>query len=393
MESKRTRYMVILCVSFIGLGLTLPLVLATVSELTIRFGMPLENGGIFPLLSSLGVIVGTGVVGRLYDRFNSRLMLAGGALALGLPLALLTFAPTLPVALLATGLTGLGYGLFLMGPNIVSARLYPENPSRALNLLNVFYGVGAIIAPQLTTLGASLGAVRYGYLFSTGAMVLIAISLLLVAVDPPEDHDEHDEAGMPRRISLVAVLPFMVLLFFGTGTEASFGSWIVPQMELVAGATLAQAALAASLFWFGLTGGRIVATVITRWLRGDHLLIVGGIVITVGISVLLALASDRIPATVAAFLVGMGLGPFYPTTMAVMSRAFPKSFGRVSGMANAVGNIGPTVLPFVQGRFGGGVNGGMPLILVESLLLIGAAVVVARRGYEGNTEQEAEVTR
>ena len=68
--------------SFLVLGLTVPLLGVTLSSLTTRFSMPIQNGGLFQVLMSLGVIAGSAAAGRFYDRLNARVMLALGALLL-----------------------------------------------------------------------------------------------------------------------------------------------------------------------------------------------------------------------------------------------------------------------------------------------------------------------
>src|SRR5581483_728037 len=190
-------------------------------------------------------------------------------------LLVLSNAPTLPVALFGALVLGLGYGAIDVSPNVVVASLNPEKASVALNALNVFFGIGAIIGPQLVNWALSQQNFTLAYTATAVFTLLLVIPFSMVSV-----HVHTGDRSAPRAaIGWVRLVPFAVLLFMYVGTEVGFGSWIVTQVT--------QVTLAASLFWVGLSAGRIVASLILRWLTDQQLLIISILLIGVGVALLL----------------------------------------------------------------------------------------------------------
>ncbi|HLV45090.1 MAG TPA: hypothetical protein VKY39_09040, partial [Aggregatilineales bacterium] len=70
---------IIFFISFIALGMTVPLLGVTVQDLAARFGVAIENAGQFQTAMSLGGVVSSLVAGRLYDRMNARRLLPLGS--------------------------------------------------------------------------------------------------------------------------------------------------------------------------------------------------------------------------------------------------------------------------------------------------------------------------
>src|SRR5689334_18817486 len=135
--------------AFVGMGIAAAMLGPTFQALAQRFNMPLENTGIFPGLEFLGASVTVLLTGRLVDRVNVRYLLSAGTLLVGSGLLVLAFAPVLAVAIVGVLIVGLGYGLLDVGINTTIAAINPGRSGAALNTLNAFYGVGAILGPQL----------------------------------------------------------------------------------------------------------------------------------------------------------------------------------------------------------------------------------------------------
>lgn len=356
--------------NLVGMGLNVPLIGVTASVLAERFGLPLENAGLFSTVMSLGVAAGAGALSRLYDRWNLRHILPLGP-AIGVTgMIALYFAPSLGLGIAAALLAGFGFGTNLLGPNIAIARLHPEGAGGALNLLNIFYGLGAIIAPQFVTLAAWLGDLRLTYLFGAASLTLIGLLLAAtVNLEPPKTDFTSEAAGRIDLASLVLTLPFIILLFCGIGAEIGFNAWVVPQLQLRASASLEIATLGASLFWVGMTAGRILGWQLSRFFDEEGLLLAAISMIGLG-SLLIVVFYASIPAgLIAAFLVGVGCGPIFPTVTALVGRAFGARFGQVGGLIQAVANFGPLILVWTQGRIGGGRDGGMIQVLALALVM------------------------
>ncbi len=357
--------------SFFILGISATMLGPTLSDLTARFAMPLDNGGIFITLHSTGAMLALVFVGRQYSRFAPRYLLALGPALTALGAFAIVAAPTRTLALAGALLFGLGFGSILIGPNILVAVLYPDKATARLNAVNLFFGLGAIAGPQMVNI---LSDPWTAYIVN-GVAALALIPAFLRFNLPPVAPASDSTAP----VNWVAFVPFAVLLFAYVGTDVGFSSWISTQMTTVAGSTAAVAALAMSLFFVGVTGGRALAIGVSRYLSSLHLLFVAISLMFGGAVLLVAFGATEWIALASAFIVGLGSGPIFPTTVAAMSETYPAQFAGVCGAVTALGDGGAMVIPWVQGQVGGGVSGGMSITVVMTLVMLLIVVTIERQ--------------
>ncbi|MDX1994523.1 MAG: MFS transporter [bacterium] len=362
--------------SFLVLGACAPLLGATLQYLVARYDIPLENGGIFTSLQFAGATAAVVVFGRLYDRLNTRWLLTVGPVLLALGLLLLALIEVRELALLATFLYGVGYGALVVGPNVLIVVFNPQNPTRALNLLNVFFGIGAIIGPQVVNLALRLNQITLAYLMIAAAVLLLLPALWQISYRAPA-RDQHTPAPTP--LSVLALLPFGALLFVYVGSEIGYSSWFSTQITQVAGAAASLATVGISLFWAGLTLGRMLASAAAVRLSAVQIILLALLSMAGGTALLLSVPESETIALISAFIVGMGCGPVFPTALALFGARYPAALGASSGALIAIANIGGVVLPPLQGRVGGGENGGMTLVLAATLLMLALLFTIYRQ--------------
>lgn len=369
--------------SFLGLGISGTLLGPTFQSLTQRFDIPLQNGGLFTLLTFAGATLSTPFYGRILDRINVRYILCAGPLLMGGSLLLLSVAPTLAVALLATLLFGLGAGALIVAPNVVIATLNPKNAGGALNFLNVFYGIGAVAGPQLVNFALAQKNFTLAFRIAAIFLLLLVIPFSRVSLHIRGD----DRKRSPPIINWAALIPLVAVYFMYVGTETGFGSWLFTQLTKISLSTEATAALATSVFWAGLTGGRLMASLVPHRLTDVQLLLVCFVALALGITLLLSLPQPESLPVLSAFLVGLGCGPVSPTVMAMATNRYPDSRGTVLGTVQAVGSIGGAILPWIQGQVGGGNNGGMIIPLMLAFIMLG--IVITTRPQSRPVDQVA----
>ncbi len=373
--NHRTRLITLTCyTSFLALGAASALFGPAFQDLTRRFNLSLADGGIFVSLQWVGAAFITVVTGRLLDRVDARYIMSAGTLCMGGGLLLLSVTPTLPIALCASLLIGLGVGTLGASSNIVIAALNPDRSAAALNALNVFFGLGAIVGPQIVNIALSRNQITLAF-SSTGLFLLLLVIPFSLSSVHIHGGDQTQSAPLIRWTSL---LPFAALLFVYVGTEVGFGSWIFTQLTKVSLSTAAVGAIATSLFYAGLTTGRLVASLLRR-LSEDQLVIGSVGVMTVGTALLLVAPASEAIGVISAFVVGFGCGPVLPTTLALVGNAYPEQRGMTTGLLMMLSSIGAIIFPWLEGQIGGGNNGGMVLPFAASIFLLVVAGVIRRR--------------
>ena len=268
-------------------------------------------------------------------------------------------------------LLGLGASFVNSGSNTLVPGLYPDNPSSAMNLGNVFFSLGAVSFPLAITLMAS----RIG-LAATMALIAVLVALpgvLALFQTFPQagsaggfNWDDVRKAVFDPSILLLAI----VLLFYSS-LETSTGGWLRTYLEQEFHVSTRSSGLLLTLFFGTMMAGRLAASQIGRKMRGSLLVAGASLGAVVGLA-LLALAPDARSATAGIVLCGLCYGPIFPTTAGTARTYFPRIFGTVFGILMLVAFTGSMTLPAVIGYVAKGatVRSGIWLICATALLLV-----------------------
>jgi fucose permease len=352
METKgRVFTLIVSCSVFFAVGMLgagLGPVLPSISRNT---GSALADTGALFTALFVGAIISQSVGGFLTDRFGQRRMLFVSLLTVSVGLAGVALSPTLPLALAAMLVAGLGNGVIIVAVNVAVSQLFHEKSLSALNVLNVFYGLGATAGPALV--GLSLGIWDSGVplLWAIVLVVLPALALTLRLNFGPEVVPTGESGGIapppPFRSPYLWALGVLLLLY--VGLEVGTGGWLAVYVERTTPLTLQDATNMAAGFWLSLTGGRILGAILGTRFRPD-LLLFAFLAISFSGGVLMVLGrGDTLVTLAAIILLGLGLGPTYPTVIALTTAHFRAAPGRATSVVVTLGSVGGSIMPWLQG--------------------------------------------
>ena len=132
-------------------------------------------GSIFTALF-VGAIPSEVITGWLTERFGTKQVLLTGVLMLAVGLLGATLSRSLVLTLACMVFAGLGDGVLIVGANVMIAQSFTRRTASALNLLNVFFGVGAITGPAIA--GASIA------IWGTALPSIWVLSVVLLVLAP-----------------------------------------------------------------------------------------------------------------------------------------------------------------------------------------------------------------
>lgn len=374
------RFIFRLAFTLTGIGATV--IPSTLESLANYFQIPLENAGFFTAAFFIGASVAVFVGGRLLDANKSRPLSMSGAGVLGISLAILAIIPSnLAILGFASVLfLGVGHGLLVVCGNTLAPRYNPDNPARELSAINFFFGVGAVLGPQIASFAFNSGDFRLIYWISGAIGLLVAgVFIFMPNFAPVQKGDSS------AKIVWASLIPFAILLFVYVGVEIGFSAWISPQLTLVALSTATVGSLAISLFWAGLTAGRFIASFIAGRISNELLLLVGIGMVAIGAGGVLIFPSTETVLLILSFVAGFGCAPVFPLTLAILNRRYAEGFGKVSGLIIAIGNSGAIFLPTIQGQVGGGQNGGMIVPLIGAGVMFACAFIIMQMPKQTHT--------
>jgi fucose permease len=352
MENQNKRYvLVVACLGFFSLGMMTAAIGPVLPDLAKQAGSDLAAIGSVFTAVFFGAFLAQLVSGPLGDRIGMGSVVTGGVMVLAVGTLGITLSHSLPLTLALALLAGLGHGSMDLGTNVLIAHVFNHQAVSALNLLNVFFGLGAFAGPAVAGFALKTWATGFPALWVSVALLLILLPFLRRVETPKRERsmltDSDTTAAGIYRSPLLWGLGLLILLY--VGSENGLGGWITTYIIRTTPMKIEQAALVAAGFWLALTAGRMVSAALGLRLTSQSLLTSSLLVASLG-GLLLATSAGNIFLTVAAvLLIGFSFGSIYPTTLALTTALFEHGPGKAASVVAAMGSLGGMALPWLQG--------------------------------------------
>jgi FHS family glucose/mannose:H+ symporter-like MFS transporter len=349
----------------------------TLAMLGALFGLPAvrerihadlaQQGDIF-LVLYLGILLSTIIVGPIIDSFGNKIVMITSAVCVVAGLLGFVVARSFVSATVAAGILGFGGGGLNTAANALVADLYPEDRGAMLNLLGVFFGVGALLVPLLA---ASITS--QVLIIATALAIACTIFYAILPFPPARTSEGFSIFASIRAAKYPGVLLFAFLLFCESGNESAIGGWT----STYAGSLGAEPRVATwilAAYWAGLMVGRIAGARLLAIMRKERLVFASGVGSAVGTAILLG-GPSLITLAIGAAIVGLSFAAIYPTTLAIAADRYQRLAGTIFGLLFAVGLIGGMLFPFAIGHLSE--HYGMRAAMLLPLLGAGAIVMLA----------------
>jgi fucose permease len=365
------------CLAFVLIGWSGLLVPSLIRSVRDAFGQTDAGIGVWYFVYAVAYAAGSFGGGVVTERLGRRTvlslaaaLLAGGLLALGVaPRWELFLAAAVPMGVGAGGVDGGGNGLFL--------DLFRSARGRALNALHLFFSLGALSAPlavgtlvaagipwQSIVIGTAVAAVPVAVLFG---VVRMPAGRRTVGVGPA--------AAAGGRLSVPLVLLAVGIACY-VASEVGVSNWLVRFLDP---APLEVATAALSLFWAGLTLGRLVGARIAD--RFDHLRFTIASVGLMSVALVGGILVPSLPVSIGLFgLAGFASGPVFPMIIAIGGERYPDRSAAVGGFLAGCAVAGSVVYPPVMGFLS--VSVGLTVAMLGNVVLgvaCAAALLLAGR--------------
>lgn len=249
---------------------------------------------------------------------------------------------------------GMGAGAIDASVNHYVANNYSGS---VMNFLHCFYGVGAVISPNIMAVALSKASWNEGYRWTAYIQIFILliciISLPLWKKNESDSNKQEEEVARIREaLKRPGVVLTLIAFFAYCSGEATCFLWTSSYFAGVKeGLTDHLIASFGSLIFGGLMLGRLISGFVSNRL-GDRMLIrIGIFVEVVGILLVMIPVASFIPAAIGFVIIGTGMGPVYPA----IQHMAPTNFGErysvaVIGLQMASAYIGSTFMPMIFGN-------------------------------------------
>jgi MFS transporter, FHS family, glucose/mannose:H+ symporter len=342
--------LVILCGIFLADGIVMAAIGPTLPDLARQTHRTLDEAGRAFIAVFGGSLVAQLLGGPVSDRFGRRGVLLAGLLLFGIGAAGMAASTRLLSLVVAAVVAGVGYGGCTLAVNVLASELAPDRRASTVNLVNLFFAMGAIAGPLLA--GAFLNqrgsALPTLWVGSALLLLLVPLTMYGVPADAPAPAQARTDASeLDAATAFIVVLGLMLALY--VGSEASLSSWASVYLRQSTSLSAAAATTATAAFWVALCVGRLLAAIAGARVRAERLLVVSLIGSTGG-GLLLVAGHGSAAASVLAFAVlGLTFGPIYPTGMAIVTDRFPHAAGAAASRIGLLASLGGMSLPWLQG--------------------------------------------
>jgi FHS family glucose/mannose:H+ symporter-like MFS transporter len=314
--------------------------------LAARWALSDSRAGYFFAAQFLGSILGVNISSVLVPQRGFRFTLGLAYLLMAAGIGGMSLSGW-KYALLSTFVLGLGFGVAIPATNLFVSKANQTRRASALSVLNFCWGLGACFTPVAIYFSVRKDHAPVFLVLLSGLLLLLAACLAFTpgGNPPANEQNANDRAAKRPEWRFAAIIGGMFFLY--VAIEASVGGWIATLAERVPSGAMGSWVLAPSLYWGGLLAGRGIAPIMLRHMHERRLAIAGLTVASLGMCTLVV-SSQWQWIAVAGFVVGLGLAPVFPITVALLSR-FRSTETRNAGPMFALAGLGGAIMPWLVG--------------------------------------------
>jgi fucose permease len=339
-------------------------------ELSSRFQLTPRQNGTIAFAQAIGLMLASLAVGPLLDDFGKKAGLVLGLALIVIALFALPRSQGFRSVVFLLFLLGMGGGIVVTGANALTSDVGEAHRAVALNLVNLFFGLGGLATPFISANLFKRDWVRLCY--TIAALTVVALVVQAVAQMPPPTGAGRfifSNAGPVLGRPLLFMLGFFLFLY--VGCEVGVWNWLVRHL-IAQGVPESRALNILSLgFALGMLIGRVAVAPILIHVSALEVTLAASIAMAVTTFLMLRVHKP-LAAALLVFLAGVSMAPVFPTTLAITANAFPAMTGTALGIVITFGWAGLAV----SSRVIGSIAGGDPLRLRKALLVIPASAVI-----------------
>jgi len=339
---------------FVVTGIVTTLIGPLLPILIGRWSLSDQRAGLFFTAQFCGSLLGVASLGPLIERGYRHTFVCGFSL-IAVGVAGLNL-DTYPMGLAAAAVFGCGLGQEISATNLWVAEVAGSRRVAALSILNLMWGLGAIVCSPLVMLAQRHGAISWLLYAIAACSTLTAAVLAVMNFEPgsksmqeEQEEDEKQFRSTPHQnISTRSSVSLGALFFLYVGSENSVAGWVAALAKRMNAGSGGSWALAPMFFWGGMLAGRALVPVLPVRRRERVLLGSGSTLAVAGICFLLQVKTF---AGVAIWVsaAGLGLAAIYPILVAWLVKAFGQRSRRIGASMFALAGMGGASMPWFVG--------------------------------------------
>lgn len=370
-QNQTRRLIYLLYFSFFLSGIGTILIGQVLPVLFVKLSLNDNHGGQLFIAQFIGSLTGNLIYNFTVKRFGFPLSILIGMLALAAG-CLVINANSWTLCLNGFIILGIGIGATLTSINMFVAELNPLRQASALNVLNFYWGVGAIISQPFVAFLSSPESFLLPTSILAGLFLLTALFLFFYSQDHQRQQNVSDGESIPAPPIWTDPIAWLITLFnfIHIGIETALGGWLTTySVRFPEG--LGSWFAATPIFFLFFVIGRGLASFFLRHVNENKFLLLSIAALTLGIMLIL-LARDYTFLLFGASVAGFGTAGIFPTNMARFTEIFGASATRRAAPFFIFGGLGGAFITWLIGYvsyFSQNLRSGILVLLVCCLFL------------------------
>jgi fucose permease len=299
-----------------------------IPEVIRSFNLTLTAAGSFQYATMGGIAIAALLLGSLADRLGRRVTIITGLTLFAAACFLFTAGESFLFFAVLMGLSGIAIGIFKTGALALIGDLSSSTTQHTsiMNMLEGFFGIGAIVGPALLT-GLLAAGLSWIWLYLLAGVLCVALivvaSLVRYPVATTTARSGGGLNGTARAVTNPYVLAFSTAAFLYVGVEAAIYVWMPTLLKGYAGSAAALATYSVSVFFLLRAAGRFLGVwMLTRYRWQALLALFSGSIL---LCFVLAVTGGMNWAVYCLPLSGLFMSVMYPTINSKGISCLPKA--------------------------------------------------------------------
>lgn len=278
-------------------------------------------------------------------------------------------------------LYGIGIGSTIPTINMLVVELNPAKSSSLLNLINFFWGVGAILCKPFVDF---VGSTESYFLPTSILAFLLLIFGLIIGFSNISENPVKLQIEIKPTIPIWKTSTAWLIAFFNfihIGIESSVGGWITTFENRLTDSSPWIWLSAAFVFFLLMIIGRGFAPIFLRFLSDNSLLLLNLLLMTCG-AVLILQANAFLSLLLGVGFLGFGTSSVFPTNMSRFTKIFGAESARNATPLFVLGSLGGAFMTWLIGFISNTFNDlriGFFAVLISCFILIVLQLIITRK--------------
>jgi FHS family glucose/mannose:H+ symporter-like MFS transporter len=350
------RLLIMGCLSYLLTGCTHVIFGAVLPELLAHYDHSYSGGGLLVFLEFGGFLLGVLAMPALIRRLSRRRTITLAFIFLFVAMVAIALLPPWSFVICLTFIAGVAFGLVESSISTFVLIAAKDQQAVAFSKLEVFFGLGALIMPVVSSLLIAGGLWKYAFL-------LLGISALATGIIWSKlslgEHDEllahkadrskkADQIPVLSRSSLLFLTLLMIVFFLYVGMENTIVNFLPSIFKDQLHASSSVSTLAVTAYWVAMVVGRLFAGVLAEKMTYFRYLAVSfaGSLLTVLVWVF---STNLWSSFAVILLLGLFMSGMFAVALIYANQLLPGRTEQTTSALIAAGGLGGSILPLGVG--------------------------------------------